>query len=573
MTPFEIRENPLNPSNPCSNPAKFNVITYVNCMKKHTLLLLFPLLFHASETLAQFHLNGSAVQINDTCWTLTPDELWQSGSIWNVDKVNLNNSFQVIMELKFGCRDGDGADGILFGLQPVSTSIGQQGEGIGFQGVSPSIGIEFDTWQNTNLNDPTYDHISISKNGNLNHNSTSNLAGPVQANATNPNIEDCNWHKLRVNWDAQIQTLEIWFDCDLRLSYTGDIVNEVFGGDPNVFWGFTSATGGARNLHQVCYSYTTFLDGFKDVVICPGGQFQLKLSGGVKYKWTPATGLSNPNIANPIAAPQETTTYAVEVTDACNNPFFDSLTVFVDGDTVFFELGTDTLICEGQQLQLDATSYGTDTVTYLWSTGQTTPTVNALQTGLYTVTVTIDEYCVADDRVAVTVIPLPGVSLPGDTTLCLEQTLSLDASTAIEQAYQWQDGTQGPFFTVTLPGRYTVSAFNFCGEVQAEISVFYEDCRQIYFPNAFTPNDDGINDVFLPFDGGDVAAVRVFKVFDRWGGLVFEAENFQPNDFDRGWDGRIFGRRANEGVYAWFAEVEFRDGVVEMLKGDVLLIR
>lgn len=541
-------------------------------MKKRIFFALILLAFQTSYVLAQFHLNGSAVQVNDTCWTLTPDELWQSGSIWNEDKVNLNNSFQVIMELKLGCRDADGADGILFGLQPVSTSIGMQGEGIGFQGVSPSIGIEFDTWQNSNLSDPSYDHISISKNGNLNHSSGSNLAGPVQANAAKQNIEDCAWHKLRVNWDAQTQTLEVWFDCDLRISYTADIVNEVFGGDPNVFWGFTSATGGARNLHQVCYGYTTFLDGFEDVVICPGGQFQIKLSGGVKYHWTPETGLSNPNIANPVAAPAETTTYVVEVTDACNIPFFDSLTVFIDGDTVFFELGADTLLCEGQQLQLDATSTGTDTVTYLWSNGQTTPTVDVLQTGLYSVTVTVDDYCVADDRVALTVNPLPRVSLPADTSLCLQQVLSLDATAAVEQEYEWQDGTNGPFYTVSTPGRYTVTASNYCGEKQAGLEVIFEDCRQVYFPNAFSPNDDGINDVFLPFDGGDVAVVHLFRIFDRWGGLVFEAENFKPNDFSAGWDGRTRGKRANGGVYAWFAEVEFRDGAVEMLKGDVVVV-
>jgi gliding motility-associated-like protein len=542
-------------------------------MKMRTLILCFALILEAEYMLAQFHLNGSAVQFNDTCWTLTPDELWQSGSIWNVDKVNLDNSFQVIMELKLGCRDGDGADGILFGLQPVSTSIGQQGEGLGFQGVSPSLGIEFDTWQNSNLNDPSVDHIAIIKNGNLNHKSGNNLAGPVQANTANANMEDCNWHKLRVNWDALTKTLEVWFDCDLRLSYTGDIVNQIFGGDPNVFWGFTSATGGARNLHQVCFSYTTFLDGFEDVVIGPGGQFQLKLSGGVKYKWTPATGLNNPNIPNPIAAPKETTTYAVEVTDACNNPFFDSLTVFVDGDTVFFELGADTMICEGQQLQLDATSFGTDTVTYLWSNGQTTPSVNAMETGLYTVTVTIDKYCVADDRVFLEVIPLPAASLPGDTSLCRGQTLMLDATAAFEQEYTWQDGKKGALYTVILPGRYTVIASNFCGEKEVGVEVSFEDCRQVYFPNSFSPNGDGNNDYFLPLDGGDVEIVRYFKVFDRWGGLVHEAVSFRPNDTSMGWDGRVDGSKANGGVYTWVAEVMFRDGNVEMKAGSVNLVR
>ncbi|TAK42577.1 MAG: hypothetical protein EPO28_07140 [Saprospiraceae bacterium] len=531
-----------------------------------------PLLL-SQTAIAQFHLNGSAQQVTDTCWSLTPAQNFQAGSIWNLDKINLNNSFQVIMQLSFGCQDDFGADGILFGFQPVSTSIGQTGEGMGFQGVSPSLGIEFDTWQNTNLSDPSFDHVAISKNGVLNHASANNLAGPVAATTSTSNIEDCKFHALRVNWDALTHTLEVWFDCSLRLTYAGDIVNDIFGGDPWVFWGFTAATGGANNVQQVCLSYTTFLDGFEDVVICPGGQFQLKVSGGTTYNWTPAAGLDNPHIPNPIAAPDETTTYIVEVTDACNNPFYDSLTVFIDGDTVFFELGMDTSICEGQSLHLDATSTGTDTVTYHWSNGAVAPTINVLQSGIYSVTVTVDEYCVADDRVGVTVVPLPRLRPGSDTTLCLEQTLLLDASQAVAQVYLWQDGSTEPTHLVNAPGDFTVMASNECGERSTSYSVAYEDCRQVYFPNAFSPNDDGINDVFLPFDGGDVAVVHYFRVFDRWGGEVFEATDFRPNNFAAGWDGRARGKRANPGVYVWLAEVEFRDGMVEMREGDVTVVR
>ena len=542
-------------------------------MKQKKALLAFVFAIFANSLSAQFILNGSAVQVNDTCWSLTPAQNGKVGSIWNDTKIDLNNSFQVIMQLNLGCKDGDGADGILFGLQPVSTSIGQQGEGIGFQGVSPSVGIEFDTWQNGNLGDPAYDHVAISKNGVLNHGTANNLAGPVQANATKPNIEDCDWHKLRVNWDAVSHTIEVWFDCDLRLTYTGDIVNEIFGGDPNVFWGFTSATGGANNLQQVCFSYTTFLDKFDDVVICPGGQYQITLSGGVTYHWTPATGLSNPNIANPIAKPDSTTEYQVEVNDACGNQFFDTIMVFIDGDTVFFDLGPDTSICEGQSLLLDATSTGTNSVAYQWNGGQSYATISASQTGLYAVTVTIDDYCVADDRKAITVIPLPKVNLPPDTVLCLEQLLVLDASGGIGD-FLWQDGYADPVRTVAEPGgSFALVASNICGEKKATVTISYEDCRQVFFPNAFSPNDDGINDLFLPFDGGDVGVVHALKIFDRWGGLVFEKNDFQPNDFTAGWDGFFKDKKANPGVYAWLAEVEFRDGKKELLKGEVTLLR
>ncbi len=522
---------------------------------------------------AQFHLNGSAAVFNDSCWTLTTEGFAQVGSIWNEDKINLNESFQVIMELNFGCKDADGADGILFGFQPLSTSIGQSGEGLGFQGVAPSIGIEFDTWQNANLADPAFDHIAICRDGLLNHGTFNNLAGPVAALPGNGNIENCEWYRLRVNWDAAAHTLEVWFDCKLALTYTGDIVNEIFGGNPEVFWGFTAATGGAVNLQQVCYSYTTFLDSFDDVVICPGGQFQLQLGGGIEYHWTPSDGLSNPNIPNPIAKPEQTTTYLVEVTDACSNTFSDSLTVFVDGDTVFFDLGLDTMLCEEQPLQLDATSFGTNSVDYQWQNGAVTPTFNVLSTGNYSVTVTIDEYCHADDRVYVEVIPLPRETPLRDTSLCLETTLLLDASTSGSPAYLWQDGSSADTILVNSPGVYSVTATNQCGKAVSSAEIAYEDCHQIYFPNAFSPDGDGINDVFLPFDGGDVSAVRSLMVFSRWGELVFEGYNFLPGSFSHGWNGVFLGKNAGAGTYVWWAEVEFRDGVREIKEGEVNLLR
>lgn len=530
-------------------------------------------MFLASQNLwgQEFFLNGAASKANDTCWVLTPDELLQVGSIWNEQKINLNESFQVLMDMYFGCRDADGADGIVFGFQPVNTSVGMQGEGIGFQGVVPSLGIEFDTWQNINLSDPTYDHIAVVSNGNMNHASPSTLAGPVPAG--NGNIEDCNWHTLRVNWDVSTHTLEVWFDCQLRLTYSGDVVNNIFGGNPWVFWGFTSATGGARNLHQVCFSYTTFLNGFDDVVICPGGQYQLEVSGGVSYSWTPATGLSNPNIPNPIASPDTTTTYIVNVLDACNNPFTDSITVFIDGDTVFFELGPDTTICEDRPLLLDATSYGNTSVKYLWNNGSTAPTLLAAQSGLYSVTVTIDEYCVADDRIYIETTPLPSPWLGPDTVICYEDTLLLDASTKGNPLYLWSTGDTLPKLIVTEPGFYQVTATNHCREAKAGINVYFEDCQQVYFPNAFSPNDDGINDVFYPQDGGDVVEVVEMLIFNRWGNLVFENRNFRTNHPSAGWDGRFRGKRLNPDVFTWLAKVRFKNGVEEWQSGDVMLIR
>jgi gliding motility-associated-like protein len=121
---------------------------------------------------------------------------------------------------------------------------------MGFGGVSPSIGIALDTWQNTNLNDPSYDHISIQANGVVAHGN--DLAGPVQISATTDNVEDCQWHKLRITWDASGKWLRTYFDGVLRLQKQIDLVANIFSNDPNVYWGFSGATGGSVNLQQFC---------------------------------------------------------------------------------------------------------------------------------------------------------------------------------------------------------------------------------------------------------------------------------------------------------------------------------
>ena len=95
-----------------------------------------------------------------------------------------------------------------------------------------------------------------------------------------------------------------------------------------------------------------------------GQQVQLRATGYRSYSWTPAEGLSDPRVANPIASPAQTTTYTVEMRDACGIPIYDEVTVSV-GDPVFFDLGPDTTICEGQRLLLDASSAN---ATYAWNT-------------------------------------------------------------------------------------------------------------------------------------------------------------------------------------------------------------
>lgn len=201
-----------------------------------------------------YHLNGNASQETCNCYTLTPDALFQSGSVWNINKINLSEPFDFKFSLYLGCHDGDGADGIAFVLQPISTSIGAVGGGMGFDGVSPSIGVLVDTWQNYEDNDPAADHISIQKNGIIDHSPASDLADPVSALASGANIEDCQWHTLRIMWDPVLKKISTQMDGVDRLSATIDMIKEIFHGDQMVYWGFTAATGGGKNHQRMCTS-------------------------------------------------------------------------------------------------------------------------------------------------------------------------------------------------------------------------------------------------------------------------------------------------------------------------------
>lgn len=226
-------------------------------MRARLLYLLLLLLFSIAvpaQTSNPYHTNGSAFSENCNCYTLTNEQNTQSGSVWNKNKIDLSQSFDYKFNINLGSRDADGADGMVFVLQNISISIGTTGEGMGFGGVQPSIGIPIDTWQNGNHSDPSYDHISINRDGDMSHSSSNNLAGPVTALSGNDNIEDGQWHTFRVIWNAATKTLSAQIDGVDRVQTTIDLIAQVFNNDPLVFWGFTAATGGGYNRQRFCTS-------------------------------------------------------------------------------------------------------------------------------------------------------------------------------------------------------------------------------------------------------------------------------------------------------------------------------
>ncbi|MEM9888861.1 MAG: OmpA family protein [Bacteroidota bacterium] len=213
----------------------------------------FPFFFLATFALAQndfeltdFLLDGTARLTGDRCFQLVPDQERAAGSLWHKKPIDLAQSLDMELKVMLGCKDKAGADGVVLVFSPEAVQTGWSGEGMGFMGLYPSLGIEIDTWRNEHLLDPAEDHMAILANGNIRH--RLNLAGPKII----PNIEDCRLHQLRIQWNPSSQLLTVTLDQKHQIAYNGDIVRYIFEGNSQVYWGITAATGKYSNRHEFC---------------------------------------------------------------------------------------------------------------------------------------------------------------------------------------------------------------------------------------------------------------------------------------------------------------------------------
>lgn len=337
---------------------------------------------------AQLQPMGTATaDATNTCFTLTQNVGNSAGAVWEQTPIDLNQSFTLDFTMNLGCNDGSGADGIVFTLHDNLNVVGNTGGNIGYNTLNPSLTIEFDTWQNSDRNDPTYDHLGLMVDGSGNHNN--DLVGPIQISATSANVEDCNDYVVKIDWDATTQVYSVYYDCVLRFAHTIDITNTIFSGNPIVYWGFIATTGGATNIQTICFDVPPPPPiTLADATICAGDSYQLNAPPGFEtYQWTPATGLNNPNIANPIATPTTTTTYTLVATELCGGVSSDSMTLTVLDVPDAIITGTGTL-CEGGAADVDLTVTFTGTApwTFTYTDGNTPVTITTSDNP-YTLTV------------------------------------------------------------------------------------------------------------------------------------------------------------------------------------------
>ena len=218
----------------------------------------------------QFNTAGNAQLNSGDKYDITLDQGGINGAVWCNSPLNLNYPFHISALLNFGSNDASGADGIAFVLQESSNTLAPFGV-IGYGGVSPSFGIEFDTHFNP-LTDPpannstSEDHLAIQLNGDLNHSTSNALIPPFDLG----NIEDGNDHELTIYWDPNPDnssttvegTINVYFDNVLIATLDRDLKSDFTSSNNGlVYWGFTAGTGGFSNLQSFEYVNSSFWSG------------------------------------------------------------------------------------------------------------------------------------------------------------------------------------------------------------------------------------------------------------------------------------------------------------------------
>lgn len=319
-----------------------------------------------------------------------------------------------------------------------------------------------------------------------------------------------------------------------------------------------------------------------DTSICKGDNVQLLASGAVAYTWQPTTGLSDPQIANPIASPQKSTRYVVFGTDA--NGCVDTDTTFIRVFTVEF-IPNDTSVCLGDSVRLvpiidaDASS----TLSYIWSPSiglddpnSPSPMASPSVTIDYKLMVEDQKGCVDSDFIRVNVDPTANVNFEYEVVpRCQGAIIELTNTSTSTDEFQWK--LNGNFATdefnpslqldFTIENTVTLIGTNStCTDSITKVipAMSFDEIFQFKDANVFTPNNDGVNDIFNPGFKGEFVGCVDFRIYDRWGDKVFDSNSGQY-----GWDGRTqYGDRAPTGMYFYIIEIAGKE-----IRGSIYLQR
>jgi len=375
--------------------------------------------------------------------------------------------------------------------------------------------------------------------------------------------------------------------------------NGVSGSGPNFSYNFT--VPGIYNLqlfagtaqgcfdtanHIITVNPSPVINATNSLVLCRGNSVQLNVVGTSNYQWFPIQGLSCTTCPNPIASPLITTPYFVTGTNSFGCTATDTVVITVIQPTQITVSG-NTNICVGDTANLLVSGAAVYTWTPALTLSDSTvsnPLAFPTATTTYRV-VGYDGYnCFTDTAfVTVGVGKYPTVSLGPDVTLASGTRFVLASVVTNGPIAQWMwtptndlscTNCALPTATIKKDISYIVkaiTAFGCSASDTIKIKVFCEN-SQLFIPNSFTPDGDGLNDVLM-VRGTGIISVKYFRIFNRWGELIFERTNFAPNSISFGWNGKIKGVVGPPDVFVYTAEVICENGTVYTYKGNTSIIK
>lgn len=244
--------------------------------------------------------------------------------------------------------------------------------------------------------------------------------------------------------------------------------------------------------------------------------------------------------------------------------YADSINIDMN-ETPVFSFGTDTTLCDGTVLHLKVPVEDADS--FRWSSQHTGNSIQIQNAGRYWLDVS-RKGCSWRDTIDVKVNATPQIRINAQLSICPPQRILLqpDLYQGDGVRWLWSTGSQAAEITVDKPSAYKVTVSNVCGYDEKEITIVTGEC-ELKLPNAFSPNADGINDLFFA-KGVDAVSNFSLMVFDRYGKKVFSSLSTTER-----WDGRYKGQVLPAGTYYWVCSYQQLGGVTKkQFRGSVLLL-
>jgi gliding motility-associated-like protein len=319
---------------------------------------------------------------------------------------------------------------------------------------------------------------------------------------------------------------------------------------------------GCKKRDSIKIQFTTIPNQIlgRDTSLCDGQIYPLKLSvPGAVYQWQDGTSSNQFTI-------KQAGTFTVKV--SLGNCGKSDTLIAKYNPLPRFDLGRDTALCQGESLNLNMKVVAD---LYRWENGSPSSSRGVAATGVYIGKATL-KGCSFSDTIKIDVKNLSTINLGKDTLVCDDHPLVLTSNVKTGNLL-WSDGSTGTTLETTVPGIYWLKISEGRCQKTDTVKVTFRHCVvfQLYAPNAFSPNKDNVNDVFLPGISPEITVMQYsMLIFNRWGNLIFETE-----DYTQGWDGTAGHKDVPDGVYIYVIQLKYRDDKGEGSKkiaGDVTLI-